>query len=61
MDKLCVAWQSLAEVGSQVLSCAIGKTLNMGTEGIKAAFFGREVLKINCVQENSICVRELMI
>lgn len=61
MDKLFVAWQCLAEVGSQLLSCAIGKTMNMGTEGVKAAFFGRGILKINRVQEKSICVRELMV
>lgn len=62
MDKHYVAWQCPAEVGCQVLSCATEKTMNMGTEGIKAAFsFGRRILKINRVQENSICVRELVV
>lgn len=61
MDKVYVACQCLAEVGSWVLSCATGKTMNMGTKGIKAAYFGRGILKINCVQENRICVRELMV
>lgn len=44
-----------------MLSSAIGNTMSMGTEGIKAALFGRRILKINCMQENSVCVRELMV
>lgn len=61
MDNFYVAWQCLAEVKGQVLGCAIDKKMHRGTEEMKAAFLGRGILKINHVQENSICVRECMV
>ena len=56
MDKLYVAWQCLAEVGSQVQSCAMGKTMTMGTEGVKAAFFWRNDLENkSCTGKQYLC------